>query len=266
MTLKTIDLSVIIPAYNEAERIGATLQRINQYLWSGSLTYEIVVVLDGPTDNTREVIGELSKKICHLKVIDRSVNRGKGYTVRQGMLAACGRIRLFCDADNSTDIAHYEKMKPLFDAGHDVVIASRNSKDVPNAEQTVPQAWHKRAIGHFGNVVVQLLAVPGIWDTQCGFKAFRAEASETIFSQATIDGWGFDIEILALARALDYKVGIIPARWINDTRSHVRSIDYLKVLGDTIRVRKNFLVRKYNLTRYKIADMDRTLGADRLPQ
>lgn len=189
----------------------------------------------------------MSGKIRNLKIIDRAVNRGKGYTVREGMLGACGRVRLFCDADNSTDIAHFEKMKPLFDAGCDVVIASRNSMDVREAQQSVPQAWYKRAMGHLGNVVVQVLAVRGIWDTQCGFKAFRAEAAERIFSQATIDGWGFDIEILALARALKYKIGIIPAHWVNDDRSHFRWVDYVRVVGDIVKVRKNFLVGKYDL-------------------
>ena len=106
------------------------------------------------------------------------------------MLAAKGEVRLFCDADNSTDIAHFDKMKPLFDQGYDVVIASRNAKDVPEALQVVSQAWYKRAIGRLGNRIVQIAVVPGIWDTQCGFKAFRAEAAERIFAQTTIDGLG----------------------------------------------------------------------------
>ena len=138
-------------------------------------------------------------------------------------------------------------MKPLFDEGYDVVIASRNSKDAPGARQIVPQAWYKRISGQIGNAIIQLFAVRGIWDTQCGFKAFRAEAAERIFARATIDGWGFDIEVLALARALNYQTGIIPAHWINDPHSHVRPFDYVRVLGDTLMVWVNFLTRKYNL-------------------
>jgi glycosyltransferase involved in cell wall biosynthesis len=182
-----------------------------------------------------------------MRIIDRAVNRGKGFTVKEGMLAARGQIRLFCDADNSTDIAHFDLMKPLFDQGCDVVIASRNAKDAPGAEQAVSQQWYKQFFGRLGNLLVQLLAVPGIWDTQCGFKAFRAEAAERIFSQATVDGWGFDIEVLALARALNCRMGIISAHWVNDDRSHVRPIDYLRVLGDTVRVRLNLARRKYRL-------------------
>jgi hypothetical protein len=138
-------------------------------------------------------------------------------------------------------------MKPLFDEGFDVVIASRNSLDVGGAEQAVAQAWYKRAIGRLGNRIVQRLAVPGIWDTQCGFKAFRAEAALRIFAQTTVERWGFDIEVLALARALSLRIGIIPARWINDERSHVRIADYLGVLADTLTVRRNFRAGKYAL-------------------
>ena len=240
-------LSVIVPAYNEAQRIPKTLERVHQYLADKSFTYEIIVVLDGATDGTREVLQSMSSQISHLRIIDRPVNRGKGFTVRQGMLEARGRIRLFTDADNSTDIAHFDLMKPFFDDGYDLVIASRSPKDSAGAQQSVSQPWHKRSIGRLGNLLVRLLAVRGIWDTQCGFKAFRAEAAERIFSQTTIDGWGFDIEVLALASALNCKMGLIPALWINDERSHVRPVDYLRVLGDTVRVRLNLARRKYGL-------------------
>jgi glycosyltransferase involved in cell wall biosynthesis len=247
MAQPDLDLSVIVPAYNEAARLPKTLSRLHEYLSGGSFTYEILVVLDGPTDATRDVLGRLSDEIYYLRTVDRQWNRGKGYTVKEGMLAARGEIRLFTDADNSTDIAHFDKMKPLFDQGCDIVIASRNASDAPGALQVVSQAWYKRAIGRLGNRIVQIAAVPGIWDTQCGFKAFRAEAAERIFSQTTLDRWGFDIEVLALAQRLKYKIGIVPARWLNDDRSHVRMSDYIHVLGDTFTVRRNFLTGKYKL-------------------
>lgn len=242
-----IQLSVIVPVYNEAERLPKTLQRLHAYLAAGRLTYEIVVVLDGPTDATAEVLRRMSCEIAHLKIIDRAENRGKGYTVKQGMLRAAGEIRLFTDADNSTDIRHFDQMMPLFDQGCDLVIASRNPKDAPEAEQSVPQAAFKRAIGQLGNRIVQSLAVPGIWDTQCGFKAFRAEAAERIFTQTRVDRWGFDIEVLALAQALNYQIGIIPARWVNDERSHVRLTDYFRVLADTVQVRRNLRKGQYRV-------------------
>lgn len=225
----------------------AIFARIQEYLSLLSVRAEIIVVLDGPTDATLEIAQMAIRELPQLKILERKVNRGKGYTVKEGMLAARGQIRLFTDADNSTDIAHFDKMKPLFDKGYDIVIASRNAADAPGALQVVSQAWYKRAIGRLGNRIVQIAAVPGIWDTQCGFKAFRAEAAERIFSQTTIDRWGFDIEVLALARRLNYKIGIVPARWLNDERSHVRMSDYLHVLGDTFTVRRNLSTGKYKL-------------------
>jgi glycosyltransferase involved in cell wall biosynthesis len=245
MTQAEIYLSVIVPAFNEAERIGKTLRRLQSYLAQVPFNWEILVVIDGAQDHTAAVVQRLVPEIAELKIVERAVNRGKGFTVKEGMLAAAGQIRLFCDADNSTDIAHFDKMKPLFDQGCDIVIASRNDADVDGAEQAVSQSWHKRVIGRLGNRIVQLLAVPGIWDTQCGFKAFRGAAADRIFSQTTVDRWGFDIEVLALARALKYKLGVIPAHWINDDRSHVRATDYLRVLADTLKVRRNFLTGKY---------------------
>ena len=247
MNQTDIDISVVVPAYNEAERLPNTLRRLRDYLAGSCFSYEILVVLDGPTDSTRDVLRSLSAEIHHVRILDRAVNRGKGFTVREGMLEARGQIRLFTDADNSTDIAHFDQMKTLFDEGCDLVIASRSPKDAAGAQQSVSQPWHKRSIGRLGNLLVQLLAVRGIWDTQCGFKAFRAEAAERIFSQTTVDGWGFDIEVLALARAFNYKIGIIPAHWVNDARSHVRPADYLHVLADTFKVRANLLMGKYGL-------------------
>jgi len=181
--LQDVDLSVIVPAYNEAERLPKTLKRFDEYLTAMGFAYEILVVLDGPSDNTREVMREMLREIPHLKVIDRPVNRGKGHTVKEGMRRAAGRIRLFTDADNSTDIAHFEKMKPFFNEGYDLVIASRNSKDAPNAEEAVPQAWYKRWTGRVGNLFVQLLAVPGIGipnaDSKLSAPRWQRESSPT---------------------------------------------------------------------------------------
>ncbi len=247
MTQPGAYLSIVVPAYNEAARLPNTLQRMQEYLLQRPFSSEIIVVLDGPTDATLDIVRSVARDVPQLKILDRKDNRGKGYTVKEGMLAAKGEVRLFCDADNSTDIAHFDKMKPLFDQGYDVVIASRNAKDVPEALQVVSQAWYKRAVGRLGNRIVQIAVVPGIWDTQCGFKAFRAEAAERIFAQTTIERWGFDIEVLALAQRLGYKIGIVSARWLNDDRSHVKLSDYLHVLGDTFTVRRNLLSGKYRL-------------------
>ncbi len=234
--MQSVYLSIIIPAYNEEERIGKILRRVDAYLKEQVFTAEIVVVIDGAKDNTARVASDLQAEIVNLRVIDRKENRGKGYTVREGILAAMGEIRLFSDADNSTDISHFDKMKSLFQQNYDIVICSRDKKDAAGATQAVPQSFFKRQLGNMGNLFIQLFAVRGIWDTQCGFKAFRAKAVEQIFSRAKIDRWGFDVEVLALARKFNYRVGIVPAYWINDPKSHVKLSDYVQVLLETLKI------------------------------
>lgn len=234
--MQSVYLSIIIPAYNEEERIGKTLRRVDAYLKEQVFPAEIVVVIDGAKDNTAKVVSDICSEISNLRLIDRKKNRGKGYTVREGMRAAKGEIRLFMDADNSTDISHFDKMKPLFQQNYDIVICSRDKKDIAGATQAVPQSFFKRQLGNMGNLFIQLFAVRGIWDTQCGFKAFRAGPAERIFSSAKIDRWGFDVEILALARKFGYKIGIVPAYWINDPKSHVKLSGYLQVLWETLKI------------------------------
>ncbi|MBU3925924.1 glycosyltransferase family 2 protein [Patescibacteria group bacterium] len=239
-------LSVIVPAYNEQNRITKTLQIISDYLKKQSYTYEILVVCDGPKDKTPDVVRDLKLSIPNLNLIDRKKNMGKGYTVKEGMLAVKGKIRLFTDADNSTDISYFEKMRPLFDQGYDIVISTRDAKDAPGASQDVSQPWHKRLMGNMGNLYIQILAVPGIWDTQNGFKAFRDRVAEKIFPLTKIDRWAFDVEILALAKKFKYKIGIIPIHWINDPESHVSLMAYFKVLFDVLKIRWNLARGVYN--------------------
>jgi dolichyl-phosphate beta-glucosyltransferase len=234
-------LSVIVPAYNEAKRIAPTLTAIDDYLTAQPFTWEIIVVLDGSKDNTGEVVREFADGKANIHCIDRRENRGKGYTVRQGMLAAQGEIRLFTDADNSTDISHFDKMQPYFANGADVVICSRDHKDVAGAQQAVPQPFLKRVLGNAGNLLIQLLAVPGIWDTQCGFKAFRETAVQKIFAVALIDRWGFDIEALALARHFGYPIKVVPAYWVDQEGTHVRFSDYFRTIKEAFEVRWNLI-------------------------
>lgn len=238
-------LSVIIPAYNEEKRIAKTLRAIFSYLQKQPYSWEIIVVIDGAKDGTADVVRDMSQQISNLRMIDRKKNKGKGYTVKEGILAAKGKIRLFMDADNSTDISYFEKMRPFFDKGYDIVISTRDSKDAEGAGQEIPQPWHKRLMGNMGNLYIQLMAVPGIWDTQNGFKAFRDYAAEKIFPLTKINRWAFDVEALALARKLGYKIGIVPILWKNDPQSHVSLMAYFKVLLDVAKIRWNLTRRKY---------------------
>ncbi len=244
--MKKIYLSVVIPAYREEKRITKTLLDIDQYLSEQKYSYEIVVVNDGSPDNTSGIVRKFSELIKNLRLIDNEKNHGKGWVVKQGMLEAKGEIRLFMDADNATTIEHFEKMIPLFNEGHQIVIGSRDKKDAKEAKQAVPQSFLKRQLGNLGNLLIQLVAVPGIWDTQCGFKAFSQKATEDIFSRLKIDRWGFDIESLALARKLGYKIGIIPVNWINSPDSRVNLKGYLNTFKELFKIKWNLIRGKYD--------------------
>jgi dolichyl-phosphate beta-glucosyltransferase len=247
MDNKEVYLSVIIPAYNEENRIAKTIDIIASFLQKQAYSSEIIVVSGHSTDRTGDIVKEKMKNISNLALIEQPEKRGKGSAVAEGMLRSSGRIRLFSDADNSTDITHFEKMRPFFDQGFEAVIASRDPKDAPGATQASPQTRLKRLMGNLGNLFIQLVAVRGFWDTQCGFKAFRDFAAEKIFSQQRIPGWGFDIEILALAKKFGYRIGVIPAYWINDPESRVRLSTYFQVLWETVKVRLNLQFGKYEI-------------------
>jgi len=227
-------LSVIIPAYNEAERIPLTLIDVDKHLSLAKYPYEIIVVNDGSLDDTATVVEHFTKMIPNLQLTGYEQNRGKGGAVRFGMLEAKGRYRLLMDADNSTSVDHFDKMIPFFEEGYDVVICSRAHKE---SKLTPPQGFLRQILGKGGNLIIQALVLPGIWDTQCGFKAFSGEAAEQIFPLQRITGWGFDVEILGIAKHLGYKIKQIPVVWVNDTASHVGASAYIKTLLETLRVR-----------------------------
>lgn len=237
-------LSIIIPAYNESKRLPLTLIDVDKHLAKIDYTYEILVMNDGSKDNTAEVAQKMSAHIKNLKVVDNPVNRGKGAVVRDGMLIGQGNYRLFMDADNATSIDHFEKMIAHFKAGADVVIGSRAVK---GAELDPPEPIYRQIPGKLGNLLIQLLLLPGIWDTQCGFKAFSERAAEEIFSMMKITGWGFDIESLALAKELGYKIQEIPVHWVNGAGSKVGASAYLKVLLETLKIRLWLWGKKYPL-------------------
>ena len=244
--MEKIYLSVIIPSYNEEKRISNTLLDIDKQLSNQDYSYEIIVVSDGSKDKTAAIVNKFSGLIKNLKLIDNKKNHGKGWVVRQGMLAAKGQYRLFMDADNATTIDHFEKMIPLFEQGFEVVIGSRDGKDAKGAKQEVAQSFLKRQLGNFGNILIQLLAVSGIWDTQCGFKAFTEKATNDIFKKCLINRWGFDIEALAVARKLNYKIGIIPVNWVNDPNSKVSLKGYLNTFRELFKIKWNLITRKYD--------------------
>ncbi len=242
-----MNLSIIIPAYNEEKRISKTLDSLNEYLEKQDYSYEIIVVSDGSKDDTVKIVKEKRKNIENLRVIDNKENKGKGFVVKQGMMEAKGKYKLFMDADNSTSINHIEKAWPLLAEGYEIVIGSRDSRDNSEAKQVIKQSFSRRFLGNFGNLIIQMLAVPGIWDTQCGFKVFTNRIASEIFPKMKINGWGFDIEALFIAKIMGYKnkIGIIPVKWINDSESKVGIGGYFQVFKELFQIRLNHLKGNY---------------------
>ena len=229
-------LSVIIPAYNEEKRIANTLLAIDKYLSHQNYEYEIIVVVDGAKDATTQVVTKYLPLVKNLHLIDNKENHGKGAVVAQGMLEARGEIRLFTDADNSTSIEQVANLIPYFSQGYDVVIGSRRVK---GARIAVHQTFMRELAGRIGNLIIQILAVPFVWDTQCGFKAFSEKAAEDIFKRLTIKRFGFDVEVFAIARFHRYKIKQVPVIWINDESSMVGAASFVSVLMEVIKIRVN---------------------------
>ncbi len=244
MEPKKIYLSVIVPAYNEEKRIPKTLTEINSYLQKQPYESEIIVVSDGSSDRTVDVVRSFSSQIKNLEMIAMPQRQGKGFGVRQGMLKAKGEYRIFTDADNSTPIQEVEKFWPEFKNGYEVVIGSR---DMKGSDIAVPQPFFRVFLGNGFNLLVQvILGLYGIWDTQCGFKGFSAKAAEEIFSISVIKHFGFDPEILVIAKKRGYKIKEVPIRWINDAESKVKMSHTIKMFMEVLATRKNMWMGKYD--------------------
>ncbi len=238
-------LSVIIPAYNEEKRIEKTLLSVDEYLSKQSYDYEILVVNDGSKDKTAEIASGLAGKLRGLELIDNKENNGKGWVVRQGMLSAQGDYRLFTDADNSTTIDQIERFFPFFAQGYDIVIGSRRLKDSVIA---VKQAWIRDFLGGIFRLIVHMLVPLGVKDSQAGFKIFSKKAMGAIFPKQTIFRWAFDVEILAIANKLGFKIKEVPIKWVNDAQSHVKVGGMVRMLFEVLRIRWNLWTNRYKGT------------------
>ncbi len=230
MSVERPRLSVVIPAYNEEARIENTLQRIVAYFDARGEPYEVLVVSDGSTDRTEALVQAFAQAHPQVKLLAYQPNRGKGHAVRYGILRARGERMLFSDADLATPIEEYEKLLPFLEAGYEVAIGSRPLRE---SQLIVRQPFYREWAGRAFNKLVQLLAVPGIHDTQCGFKLFTGEAAHAIFSLCRLDGFSFDFEALYYARRLGYRVAEVPIRWMHQEGSKVRLLrDGLRMVRD----------------------------------
>jgi dolichyl-phosphate beta-glucosyltransferase len=226
-------LSIILPAHNEQDRLPDSLTRILGFLAAQSIEAEILVVENGSTDGTAEVAEAFARTRPGLRVL-REIRRGKGLAVRRGILAATGDYRFICDVDLSMPIEQVTRFLPPALVDTPIAIASREAPGAVRYDEPAHRHW----VGRGFNLLVRLLAVPGLHDTQCGFKCFRADAAEELFRLQVLDGWTFDVEVLFLARRKGYRVAEIPIPWYYVPGSRIRLLrDSFAMLADLLRIR-----------------------------
>ncbi len=240
--MKNPYLSIIIPAYNEAARLSASLEKIDAFLRNQTYSAEIIVVENGSTDDTLQLCRAMQARIKNLVVIHED-KRGKGWAVRRGMQAAQGAYRFICDADLSMPIEELPRFFPPLLEDAPVAIASR---EAPGARR-YGEPEYRHIIGRVFNWMVRLIVLPELQDTQCGFKCFRADVSEAVFPLVGITGWTFDVEALFIARRLGYAITEIPIPWYYNAHSNIRVLrDSLQMGTDLFKIRWNALTGKYH--------------------
>lgn len=228
-------LSVVVPAYNEETRLPRSLARLREYYDAQDYPYDVTIVSDGSKDGTAKLVSEFAAANPQFRLIDYSPNHGKGYAVRTGMLAAKGDLILFCDADLATPQEETAKLLPHMVQGADIAIGSRPLRESSLEKH---QPFLREMFGRMSNKLIQLLAVRGIQDTQCGFKMFTRKAAHDIFSRCKLDEFGFDFECLMIARDLGYRIDEVPIRWHDQEGSKVVLMrDGPRALRDLIKIR-----------------------------
>ncbi len=229
-------LSVVIPAHNEADKIGRAITSIRDYALNKGWDVEVVVVDDGSTDGTGQAAHDVAAAPLTVRVLRNEPNQGKGFSVRRGMMEATGRLRIFCDADMSTPIDQLDALLPWVDRSFDVVIGSRR---LPESVLQPPQRFSRRTLGRIFRRIRSLILLGDIRDTQCGFKLFTAAAAEEVFPMQQVRGPAFDCEILALARARGYRIKEVGVLWRNDPDSRMRPLrDGWGMLLSLLRIRR----------------------------
>lgn len=235
ITLSLPQLSIIIPAHNEETRLPRTLEQIFSFTQQQDYESEVLVVENGSTDRTYEVAQRYAQQYADLRVLHEA-GRGKGLAVRRGMLEARGRYRFMCDADLSMPAHEIAKFMPPALHGFDVAIASREAKGAVRYNEPLYRHLGGRGI----NLLIRLLILPGLQDTQCGFKCFRDEVAQDLFQHQTLSGWSFDIEVLFIARRRGYRICEVPIDWYYQPESKVNAVrDALRMIADIFRIHSN---------------------------
>lgn len=235
--------SIVIPAYNESERLPATLDRILVHIQESGWSAEIVVVDDGSSDDTVAIVQSYAQKYPSLRLVKNPGNRGKGYSVRNGMLHATGEVMLFSDADLSSPIGETNKLFAALAEGADVAIGSRWLR---TELQTQRQPLHRQLFGRIFNLALRLILSLRFHDTQCGFKAFTRPAAQAIFPLQQIERWGFDPEILFLARKFGFKVAEVPVKWAHSEGTRLHPLrDGIRMFFELLKIRWYSMNGKY---------------------
>lgn len=238
-------ISIIIPAYNEEKLIEDTLRQVTEFFETKPYSYEVLVVDDGSRDRTVELVRGFgaSTRGFPIQVLENVRNRGKGFSVRKGFRAATGEYACFSDADLSTPIVDIDKLLKWLEDGFDVAIGSRALKD---SKVDLHQPWWREIMGKTFNKFVQVVAIKGIKDTQCGFKCFSRKAYSEVFKRQSIDGFGFDVEALFIARKLGFKIKEVPVTWVNRIESRVNPFLHpIQMLAELVLIRFRDLMGLY---------------------
>ncbi|MEV5568107.1 dolichyl-phosphate beta-glucosyltransferase, partial [Streptomyces sp. NPDC052196] len=238
-----VELSVVVPAYNEEYRLAPTLDAIRAHL-GDSCAWELIVVDDGSDDETVRVAKQAAARDARIQVVVSDVNRGKGHALRLGVLASHGRRVLITDADLATPIEELDRLDKAMTEGE--TAAAIGSRAHPDARIEVRQSRLREYLGRMGNRLIRAVAVPGVHDTQCGFKLFDGEKARAAFADARLDGWGIDVEILQFFRRRGWAVAEVPVRWSHQEGSKVGAADYGKVLWELARLKAR-AVRRVDL-------------------
>jgi len=237
-----IYLSIVIPAYNEEKRIGRTLEEIIGYLKTKDYGYEIIVVDDGSTDSTREVVRKFERKDSGVRVIENKTGKGKGYSVRRGMLETSGKFALFTDADLSTPIKEVEKLIQWLEKDYDITIGSRS---LPDSQIEIRQSFLREGMGKVFNKIMNLIVFTGFKDTQCGFKCFKRHVVNKVFGQQKIIGFAFDVENILIAKRHGFRIKEIPVRWLNSPYSKVSIMrDPVIMFYDLFKIKFNNFMKR----------------------
>lgn len=259
------ELSIIVPAHNEAERILPYLQQIADFFQKQERSYEVLVVDDGSTDDTALVVRDAADSNPAIELIQLPFCQGKGAAVRLGMQSASGYLQLFTDADGATPIQEITRLEKAVADGADLAIGSR-ALAASSLNFAVRSRSHRSVLGAVFNAVVQHSGIEGIWDTQCGFKLFRRVIAQDLFGNSSINGFGFDVELLYLARKRGYRIAEVPVNWTDQPGSKVRIFkDGLATLRELAIIRRNYTRGLYDVRTFSTAFTPTSAGKFEFP-